>query len=109
MRMVACVHACCHDGGNRGSDFRNRAATPTHSWERNVLEVPETSLTKICIVSSSEACELMLEMLLERRIMVCGCGEVCREGRRARVVEAMTESRGGAGRVLTLTTALTGW
>lgn len=38
---------------------------------RGIVDVPETSLTKICIVSSSEACELMLEMLLERRMMVC--------------------------------------
>jgi hypothetical protein len=29
-------------------------------------------LTKICIVSSSAARELMLEMLLVRRIMACG-------------------------------------
>lgn len=45
--------------------------------ERDVLEVPETFLTKICMVSSSEAWELMLEMLLERRIMArCVGGEV---------------------------------
>ena len=34
-----------------------------------VLLVPETLLTKICMVSSSEEVELMLLMLLERRIV----------------------------------------
>ena len=37
----------------------------------NLLDVPETFLTKICIVSStSEPMELTLEMESERRIMV---------------------------------------
>jgi hypothetical protein len=37
----------------------------------NLLEVPETFLTKMCIVSStSEPMELALEMESERRIMV---------------------------------------
>lgn len=41
----------------------------------NVLDVPETFLMKICIVSSaSEAEELRLEMLDERRMM-CDCCE----------------------------------
>jgi len=35
----------------------------------DVLLVPETLLTKICMVSSSEEVELMLLMLLERRIV----------------------------------------
>jgi hypothetical protein len=35
----------------------------------DVLLVPETLLTKICMVSSSEDMELMLLMLLERRIV----------------------------------------
>lgn len=37
---------------------------------RHVLVVPETFLTKICIVSASEACELMLETLFERGMSV---------------------------------------
>lgn len=42
-----------------------------------VLESPETFLMKICIVSSaSEALELMLEMLEERRMAACGCAVV---------------------------------
>jgi hypothetical protein len=41
--------------------------------QRDVLESPETVLMKICIVSSaSEALELRLEMLLERRIVAGG-------------------------------------
>lgn len=45
---------------------------------RGIVLVPATFLTKICMVSSSEACELMLEMLLVRRIMVWSvvCGAV---------------------------------
>ena len=46
----------------------------------NLLEVPETFLTKMCIVSStSEPMELTLEMESERRIMVAVlvcCGAV---------------------------------
>jgi hypothetical protein len=45
----------------------------------DVLLVPETLLTKICMVSSSEDMELMLLMLLERRI-VAVVFVVCREG-----------------------------
>jgi hypothetical protein len=44
----------------------------------DVLLVPETLLTKICMVSSSEDMELMLLMLLERRIVAVvfvACGE----------------------------------
>ena len=42
---------------------------PLPAGMRYVLVVPDTSLTKICIVSSSEACELMLETLLDRCTM----------------------------------------
>lgn len=54
---------------------------------RGIVLLPDTVLTKICIVSSdSELDELMLVMLDERRIVavaerqvragvVCGCGE----------------------------------
>jgi hypothetical protein len=42
-----------------------------------VLLVPETLLTKICMVSSSEETELMLLMLVERRIVAgVWCGAV---------------------------------
>jgi hypothetical protein len=40
-----------------------------------VLLVPETLLMKICMVSSSEDRELMLLMLLERRIVAVVWGE----------------------------------
>lgn len=54
-----------------------RLGTRQARGSRDVLDVPETFLTKICMVSSSEAWELMLEMLLERRIMAWGVvGEV---------------------------------
>ncbi|KAH9879854.1 hypothetical protein J1614_001878 [Plenodomus biglobosus] len=44
-------------------------------WRRDSLSLPETVLTKICIVSSdSEVDELMLEMLDVRRMMI-GWGE----------------------------------
>jgi hypothetical protein len=49
---------------------------------RDILESPETVLMKICIVSSgSEALELMLEMLDERRIVAIS-GVVTDEMRR---------------------------
>jgi hypothetical protein len=47
--------------------------------------VPETFLTKICIVSASEACELMLETLFERGmsvvVVVCEGGVGVARGR----------------------------
>lgn len=52
---------------------------------RHVLVVPETFLTKICIVSASEACELMLETLFERGmsvvVVVCEGGVGVARGR----------------------------
>ena len=61
--------------GLSGSDARNSGNRAC-----NLLEVPETFLTKMCIVSSaSEPMELMLEMESERRIMVAVlvcCGAV---------------------------------
>jgi hypothetical protein len=52
--------------GLGGSDARNPGYRVC-----NLLEVPETFLTKMCIVSStSEPMELTLEMESERRIMV---------------------------------------
>lgn len=47
---------------------------------RHVLVVPETFLTKICIVSASEACELMLETLFERGMSVVVVVVVCEGG-----------------------------
>lgn len=43
----------------------------------HALFVPDTSLTKICMVSSSEAVELMLEMLSARRTMVAVAVVLC--------------------------------
>ena len=49
-----------------GSEVRNAGIR-----DSDLLESPDTFLTKMCIVSStSEPMELMLEMLSERRIMV---------------------------------------
>ena len=49
-----------------GSEVRNAGVRGS-----DLLESPDTFLTKMCIISStSEPMELMLEMLSERRIMV---------------------------------------
>jgi hypothetical protein len=59
---VACVSTLCF--GRREQSER-----------MNVLESPDTVLMKICIVSSlSEAVELRLEVLGERRMMGCDVG-----------------------------------
>lgn len=59
---------------------------------RHVLVDPETSLTKICIVSSSEAWELMLETLLERRMVSWCRGSCCGDVLRLRLALALALS-----------------